>query len=265
MVCMQKQAFKWALWSVENPQSFQWGNTQFILIRTHEAGNEQLGEKSEIERAKNKWGGGRRDCSAGTFYKKTPNCFLPILFMAESALVTRKPFRHLFLAQCQWLTNLKYICCETVYKVCYPPHTPTPQPGSSNEFSSLPSFWAKKIRAEFCSLLKDVSRAPLTYVSLHWHRSLLSSAVLIRGENCQVHEANATGPRSAVPPPGRITVVWNLYRRHWQGSKVYMFKLPSTGISTLWCVRDHRDVKEKWVTDEIKKILVDRWKTVSLM
>jgi len=74
------------------------------------------------------------------FTKKTPNCFLPILFKAESALVTRKPFRHLFLAQCQCPTNLKYICCETVYKVCYPPHTPTPQPGSSNEFSSLPSF-----------------------------------------------------------------------------------------------------------------------------
>lgn len=84
----------------------------------------------------------------------TPNCFLPILFKAESALVTRKPLRRFCLAQCQCLTNLKHICWETVHKVCYPHHTLTLQQGSNNEFSSLPGFCAKKIRAEFCCLWK---------------------------------------------------------------------------------------------------------------
>lgn len=47
------------LWRIH--KAFQWGNTQFILICTHETGNEQLCEKSEIEREKNKWGGGGKE------------------------------------------------------------------------------------------------------------------------------------------------------------------------------------------------------------
>lgn len=112
-----------------------------------------LARKVRLNKRKNKWRG-MGDCSAGTFHKKTPNCSLPILFKAESALVTRKPLRHFCLAQCQCLTNLKCICWETVYKVCYPHHTLTLQQGSNNEFSSLPGFCTKKIRVEFCSIWK---------------------------------------------------------------------------------------------------------------
>lgn len=186
-----------------------------------------------------------------------------MLFKAESALVTRKPLKRFCLAQCQCLTNLKHICCETVHKVCYPHHTLTLLQGGNNEFSSLPGFCAKKIWAEFCYLWK-------TCPELIWPTLVCSGTDSFSPVLCS-SEVKIT--MSVKPTPLGLDQLFlhlaglRRYGTCTEGNEMVQkctcSICPSWG-SCLWCFRDLRNVKEKWVKSDME-ILADRWKPVSLV